>query len=60
MDADTDAQVRAARCALYRLLMRLGLHYTIYENDLVVIERPKTESLFIVDLQTGRVETVGP
>lgn len=59
MDADIDAKVRAARCALYRMLMRLGLRYTIYEDDLVVIERPNDPSLFVVDLTTGVVETVG-
>lgn len=59
MDPDIDAKVRAARCALYRMLMRLGLHYTIYEGDLVVIERPDNPSLFVVDLNTGQVETVG-
>lgn len=46
---------QAARCAFYRLLMRLDLRYTIYEDDVVVIERPQGPTI-VVDLATGRIE----
>lgn len=48
-------QNRAVRSAFYRLLMRLDLRYTIYDSNVVVIERPHGPS-FVVDLLTGRVE----
>lgn len=48
---------RATRSAFFRTLMRLGLKYTIYENDVVVIERPPLPEL-VVDLSNGRVEHV--
>jgi hypothetical protein len=35
--------------------MRLDLRYTIYEQDVVVIERPHGPDV-VVDLSTGRVE----
>ncbi len=53
------AQLRATRSAFYRTLMRLGLKYTIYEGEVVVVERPD-DDLFVVDLSTGRVEIVHP
>jgi hypothetical protein len=46
---------RATRSAFFRTLMRLGLRYTIYEGDVVVIERPRMPEL-VVDLSTGRIE----
>ncbi len=46
---------RTIRAAFYRTLMRLDLRYTIYENDVVVIERPLVPDI-VVDLSTGRVE----
>lgn len=48
-------QNRTIRAAFYRTLMRLGLRYTIYEKDVVVIEGPLVPDL-VVDLSTGRVE----
>lgn len=48
-------QNRATRSAFYRTLMRLKLRYTIYERDVVVIERPQGPQL-VVDLSTGRIE----
>lgn len=48
-------QNRAIRAAFYRTLMRLALRYTIYEGDVVVIERPQAPDI-VVDLSTGRVE----
>jgi hypothetical protein len=46
---------RAARSAFFRLLMRLDLPYTIYEGEVVVVERPTGPEL-VVDLRTGRIE----
>jgi hypothetical protein len=46
---------RASRSAFFRLLMRLRLRYTIYDGDVVVIERPQAPAL-VVDLSTGRIE----
>jgi hypothetical protein len=46
---------RGARTAFYRTIMRLGLRYTIYEGDVVVIERPQGPAI-VVDLSTGRIE----
>jgi hypothetical protein len=46
---------RGARTAFYRTIMRLGLRYTIYEDDVVVIERPQGPAI-VVDLSTGRIE----
>jgi hypothetical protein len=48
-------QNRAIRAAFYRTLMRLDLRYTIYEQDVVVIERPQAPDI-VVDLSTGRIE----
>lgn len=48
-------QNRCARSAFYRLLMRLDLRYTIYDSDIVVIERPRGPAI-VVDLSTGRIE----
>ena len=48
---------RAARSAFFRLLMRLNLPYTIYEGEVVVVERPGRPGL-VVDLSTGRIENV--
>lgn len=45
-------QNRAIRAAFYRMLMRMGLRYTIYERDVVVIDGVN----LVVDLSTGRVE----
>ena len=47
--------LNAVRAAFFRTLMRLKLRYTIYEGDVVVIERPRQPEL-VVDLSTGRVE----
>jgi|SoimicMinimDraft_17_1059745.scaffolds.fasta_scaffold68352_2 hypothetical protein len=55
MANDSTPEVRAVRSAFYRMLMRLGLQYTIYESDMVVIETPQGAG-FVVDLTTGRVE----
>ena len=46
---------RAAKSAFFRTLMRLDLRYTIYEDDVVVIERPQGPAI-VVDLTTGRIE----
>lgn len=49
------ALFRNSRTAFYRLLMRLDIRYTIYEGDVVVIERPQGPAI-VVDLSTGRIE----
>jgi len=49
------ADLSAVRAAFYRLLMCLDLRYTIYEGDVVVIERPQLPDI-VVDLSTGRLE----
>lgn len=46
---------RGALVAFYRTLMRLDLRYTIYDGDVVVIERPQGPAI-VVDLSTGRIE----
>lgn len=48
---------RAAKSAFFRTLMRLELRYTIYDSDVVVIERPQGPAI-VVDLSTGRIENV--
>jgi hypothetical protein len=55
MDIPTPEQLRNTRAAFFRLLMRLDMRYTIYEQDVVVIEHPRMPML-VVDLSTGRIE----
>ena len=47
--------MRAVRAAFFRTLMRLDLTYTVYEDDVVVIDRPGASEL-VVDLSNGRIE----
>jgi hypothetical protein len=49
------ARCRAAKSAFFRTLMRLDLRYTIYDSDVVVIERPQGPAI-VVDLSNGRIE----